>query len=66
MTTHVDATRKKLADRGSIPLISTIQTLEKEDKKLLSLWLSSFLFYQLTSYVESRYRKEKSKKLISK
>ena len=23
MTTHVDATRKKLADRGSIPLIST-------------------------------------------
>ena len=48
------------------PLISTIQTLEKEDKKLLSLWLSSFLFYQLTSYVESRYRKEKSKKLISK
>ena len=24
------------------PLISTIQTLEKEDKELLSLWLSSF------------------------
>lgn len=28
------------------PLISTIQTLEKEDKKLLSLWLSSFFTYK--------------------
>ena len=33
-----------------------------EDKELLSLQLSSFLFYQLTSSVESRDRKETSNK----
>jgi hypothetical protein len=30
MATHVDATRKRLADRGSTPLVSTIEIHEKE------------------------------------
>ena len=54
MTTHVDATRKKLADRGSIPLISTIQTLENEEKRgclkmILKSEKEATLFYFIVS-----------------
>ena len=44
LATHVDATRKRLTDRGSIPLVSTI---EIHDRDIVDFYFIDIINYKI-------------------